>query len=754
MTDDLLRGLNDAQRAAVTAPDGPVLIIAGPGSGKTRVLTHRVAWLIRERDVAPWRICAVTFTNKAAREMRERLEHLIGDLARELLTGTFHALCARFLRQHGQEIGLSRHFTIFDDDDQTALVRQALKQLDLDPKQVTPRSMLVGISAAKSAGLGPDAYARRVENYRDELVARVYRIYQALLDHNKGLDFDDLLMRTIDLLDLPGGTAAARLPERIRHLLVDEYQDTNVVQFELVRRLSAGHGNTYVVGDPDQSIYAFRGATIRNILEFESAFPNAQIIRLEQNYRSTQAILRAAGAVIAENQERHKKELWTDNPEGQAITVKELYDEHHEAQWVAEQIRDLIDREDYRPSDIAVLYRTNAQSQPLEHALNRVGLSYQLIGGTKFYERKEIRDVLALLRLIVNPDDDYSLRRVVDAMPVASGLGRQTWLRLESWAAEAEMSVSGALAAWATPGATIAPPLTGRPAAGARALADLLARLRSRLGQDDVVTLFDQALADSGYDRLLREGTEPERLENVTQLRAELRRYLDLPLDAQLTIFLEEAALVAASDDLDDTRADKVTLITLHAAKGLEFPVVFIIGMEDGLLPHARSLGNLRELEEERRLAFVGITRARQRLYLTHAGLRSSYYGTNQQARSQFLTPLDVLADGGRGRGRARPGTTAPTRISGASQPGSGRASSAPRPQPAPRRPTSDFVDDAGQSEVVVTVAAGDRVRHHAFGVGVVKQVTPSRGDVQVTVDFGTNGTRTLMASMARLTPA
>jgi DNA helicase-2/ATP-dependent DNA helicase PcrA len=502
------------------------------------------------------------------------------------------------------------------------------------------------------------------------------------------------------------------------------------------------------------SIYGWRGATIRNILEFETAYPAARVIKLEQNYRSTKRILQAADAVIAANQERREKQLWTLNGEGEQITVRELYDEQHEAQYVVQEIQRLIDREGYRPSDFAVLYRTNAQSQPLEQACVRYGLDYQLIGGTRFYERREIKDVLALLRLIVNPHDDVSLRRVADAMPVGDGLGDKTWLRLESWAREAGLSVAGALAAWLTPGSARVPPLTGRAAQATRALAELLDRLRARHGRVDLVTLYDEALAGSGYGRLLQEGTEPERWENVLQLRAQLARYADLPLDAQLMVFLEEAALVAAVDELDEGR-EKITLITLHAAKGLEFPVVFIVGAEEGLLPHARALGSQKELEEERRLAFVGITRARQRLYLTHAGVRSTFTGPQPQARSQFLAPLDALVEPGASVRRPPRRPVAPPARFGTTRPAPARpgpAWGAP-PAPAPRPAATGWpADDGQQAELVAAIRPGDRVRHATFGAGRVLSVKPARGDVEVTVDFAGKGVKKLLASLANLT--
>lgn len=749
MAIDLLEGLNEAQRAAVVAEDGPLLIIAGPGSGKTRVLTHRIAYLVRERQVPPWQICAVTFTNKAAREMKERLERLIGGEATRLAVGTFHALCAQFLRQYGQEIGLARSFTIYDDDDQIGLIKRALKEIDLDPKQNPPRGLLSGISAAKSAGLSPDEYARQADNYRAEVIARIYRLYQAYLEQNGALDFDDLLRRALDLLCLPDGVAASRLPARFHHVLVDEYQDTNRVQFELVRRLAATHGSIYCVGDPDQSIYSWRGATIQNILDFEEVYPTARVIKLEQNYRSTKSILRAADAVIVANTQRKEKELWTENDEGMSVSVRELFDERQEAQFVVQEIQRLIERQGHSTSDVAVLYRTNVQSRPLEEACARYGLPYQLIGGTRFYERREIKDVLALLRLILNPLDDVSLRRVIDAMPIGRGLGSRTWLRLESWAATVGLSVAGALAAWLEPGAAMAPPLTGAAAAAARNLGELFARLRAGLGALDLTTLFDQAVHDSGYATALQESGEEERWENVQALRARLADYLSLPLDAQLLTFLEEAALVADVDAIDGQR-DKLLLITLHAAKGLEFPVVFITGLEEGMLPHARSLDTVTGLEEERRLAYVGITRARERLYLTYARQRTSYSGVPQVSqRSSLLDSIEAASGVVGSRGRL----------------GSGRPTSGPPSRSAPLAPTRGstpagrgreaWSDEgaAGQPELVAAVRIGDRVRHQRFGVGVVRAVTPTRGDIEVTVDFEGYGAKRLMASLAHLGP-
>ena len=778
MGDDLLAGLNEAQRAAVTAGDGPLLLIAGPGSGKTRVLTHRIAYLVRERGVRPQAICAVTFTNKAAREMKERLEHLIGDQVRELTVGTFHALCARILRQYGNEIGLARSFTIYDDDDQLSVVKSALKDLDLDPKQVAPRSMLAGISAAKSNGLSPADFSRQVDNYRDELVLRVYRRYQETLERNEALDFDDLLLRALDLLGLPNGRAAARLQERYQHVLVDEYQDTNLVQFELVRRLAAPQNNLCVVGDEDQSVYGWRGATIKNILEFEQVYPQAQVIKLEQNYRSTKQILQAANAVIAGNSQRKDKRLWTENGDGERVIVKELADERHEAQFVVQEIERLIDRLGYTPGDFAVLYRTNGQSRALEEAFVRYGVLYQIIGGTRFYERREIKDVMALLRLILNPQDDVSLRRVVEAMPVGRGLGSKTWARLEAWGQAAGMSAAGALGAWATPGADPVPPLSGSAAGAARALMGLLADLRSRIGIDDLPTLYDRALEASGYARLLQDGTEPERWENVRELRARLAEYVSLPLHMQLLTFLEEAALVADVDALAEG-ASAVTLITLHAAKGLEFPVVFIVGLEDGLLPHVRSLDSPDSLEEECRLAYVGITRARQRLYLTHVYQRSNYAGQAQTAtRSPFLDAIEAgmgmvppgwrrsaasgaapgrAGTGGRfnGAGAGRPPSTARPAFSEWSQEPdhvSGQAVRRSTPQSTRRGEWSQEVDQVGDG-VIAAVAVGERVRHPVFGVGVVRAITPTRSDIEVIVVFDddTVGTKKLMASFARL---
>ena len=751
---DLLAGLNERQRQAVTAGDGPLLLVAGPGSGKTRVLTHRIAYLVRERGARPWEICAVTFTNKAAREMKERLAALIGDAAREMSVSTFHALCARLLRQYGSDIGLSRNFTIYDDDDQIGIVKQALKHLDLDPKQVPPRSMLAGISAAKSSGLGPTEYGRRTETYREELVARVYRVYQETLDRNQGLDYDDLLLRALEMLNTPGGQAATKVPARYRHVLVDEYQDTNRVQFELVRALASTHGNLCVVGDPDQSIYAWRGATIQNILDFEQVYPDAQVIKLEQNYRSTQRILRSADRVITANLARKEKTLWTENGEGDPIRVQETHDERQEAQFVVQEIERLIAARNYTYRDFAVLYRTNAQSKPLEDTLLRYGIPYQLIGGTRFYERREIKDVMALLRLIDNPSDDVSLRRVIDNMPVGRGLGARTWVRLESWAAQAELSVAGALTAWATPGAAQAPPLAGKAAESARDLMTMLAELRAAIGSADLTDIYDRALELSGYQAMLREAGEQERWENIQELRASLNAYADLPRETQLPIFLEEATLVSDVDALEEGKQG-VTLITLHAAKGLEYPVVFIVGLEEGLLPHARSLESESEMEEERRLAYVGITRAQRLLYVTYARQRSNYAGMAQPSTpSPFL--LAFHDDNGQRRSR-RPTSTATPDAASRHDPRQAyfqtlRSPARPTPAAAPKAARRNEWADLDQSvETVVAVAPGDRVRHPIFGAGTVRAVQPVRDDVEITIAFDDKGTKRLYASLARL---
>ncbi len=732
----LLDGLNDAQRQAVTATDGPVLIVAGPGSGKTRVLTHRVAYLIDERGVSPWNILAVTFTNKAAREMRERLENLVGlERSRQLTVGTFHATCARILRRDAQLIGVDPHFTIYDDADQMEAVRQALKALNLDPKQFAPRPILSRISAAKSQFIPPERFAEQVQSYWEEVVARIYPNYQQTLRRNRALDFDDLLAETLRLFD-EQPEALQRYQDHYRYVLVDEYQDTNRVQYLLVHALAASHRNICVVGDPDQSIYGWRHADIRNILDFKRDYPDAVEIHLELNYRSSRSIVEAADSIIKANTQRIQRKLRTENPVGDPISIRELFDEGQEAQFVVSEIRRLTYGGDLRFSDCAVMYRTNAQSRPLEEAFIRGDIPYQLIGGTRFYERREIKDAMSILRLIANPNDQVSLQRVLQNTPLGKGIGNKTSQQIEQWTRRTGRSVYDALAA--IDGALdVSPPEIGSRAA--RLLSDVYGILTRLVTASQTLTLselFDLAMEQTGFAAQFQDNGDPDaidRWENVLQLRAVLSSYDDLPESTALQTFLEESALVADADTISESD-NQVTLITLHAAKGLEFPIVFLVGAEEGILPHSRSMESESQLEEERRLFYVGVTRAKKRVYISHVFRRAMYGYGDLSLRSRFVDAIPAnLIEVVSNRSTNGSSHRNPSVIGGA------RAS-----------------QDGAATEVSATtpltpLTAGERVFHGRFGDGVVLQVRDISGDQEVTVEFKRHGRKKLMASLANL---
>jgi DNA helicase-2/ATP-dependent DNA helicase PcrA len=738
MPSDWLDSLNPQQRQAVEALGGPVLVLAGPGSGKTRVLTYRVAYLVRVCGIPPQRILAVTFTNKAAREMRDRLVALLGeDQVNRLTVGTFHAICARILRREAQKIGLDPQFLIYDTDDQLGLVRRAMQELSFDEKQYPASSILYGIGRAKDELLDPSTYAQQISSYWEEIVSRVYERYQKLLEENHALDFDDLLMRTVQLFE-QHPAIAQRYQERFLHVLVDEYQDTNHAQYVLVRHLSARYRNLFVVGDEEQAIYAWRGATLRNILEFERDFPESRVILLEQNYRSTQRILQAARGVIAASRQRpYAKTLWTQNPAGHPVVVREAYDEQDEARLVADEITRLIDA-GYRLRDIAVMYRTNAQSRVFEEAFLRYGLRYKLVGGTRFYQRREVRDILAYLRLLHNPNDSVSLLRIVNVPP--RGIGSGT---IEEWHAWAQAEGEGLMAVLARLGRPEDPlpegvPLTGRAARVLRAFRCLLDELAQVAREQPLPVLLDELLARIGYrDYLLqdRESGE-ERWENVQELRTVVQEYAGLPPQEALASFIEQTALIADIDEYDE-RSDAVTLITLHQAKGLEFPVVFIVGMEEGLLPHARSMGDANEMEEECRLCYVGMTRAKERLYLFRAFKRTLFGTSELRTPSRYLSLIDpAVVSTGEERESLRAGGRAVARVH-----------------------ASRVLDRLADSIAGTTVrerprdsfAAGDRVRHPTFGEGVVVAVKPSGEDQELTVAFEEKGLKRLLAGYARL---
>ena len=781
-TTSILAGLNAAQQEAVEAVEGPVLVLAGPGSGKTRVLTHRVACLVREHGVSPRQIMAVTFTNKAAREMKDRLYRLLGDQLGELTIGTFHAICARILRREAQAAGISPQYVIYDTGDQLGLVRQAVRALTLDDKLYTPQAMLNRISAAKNELLLPADM--QAGTYREEVVRRVYERYQALLTESHALDFDDLLMKTVQLFQ-QDGDALARYQRRYPFVLVDEWQDTNMAQYELVKLLAGKRANLFVVGDEDQSIYAFRGANYRNVARFREDYPQARVILLEQNYRSTQTILDVANAVITRNVHRHPKRLYTDKGGGPQISMVEAYDEQEEGDLVVSEIQRLAARGQVQLGDCAVMYRTNAQSRPIEDAFVRRGMPYKLVGATRFYERREIKDVMAYLRLVHNPYDSMGLARILNVPP--RGIGQQTISQLAAWAAELGVPIYAALQVLAeaegtgargNPGELEDGGARARPPFGKRAMATLLAfgvlieeliRLQKEVS---LLDFLDQVLERTGYAAFVRDGTDEglTRWENILELRTVARDYADLPPETALTTFLEEVALVSDIDNLDE-RVDAPTLLTLHAAKGLEFPVVFIVGMEEKLFPHSRSMDDPEQMEEERRLCYVGVTRAKELLYLVHT-FRRTLYGENEiREPSRFLA--DIPAPLIKGHEEKRPPVPhasggprqmrlegRPSFITAAGSRGTARdrqeSWDEPEPilkVPAPWGGKGDRAVRRTEQKPVEEKAAqyqtGDRVRHELFGNGIVIESKRAGDDEQVTVAFAGAGLKRLMASLA-----
>ncbi len=728
---DILNGLNSAQKEAVETTEGPVLVLAGPGSGKTRVLTHRVAYLVREQGVEPWRIVAVTFTNKAAGEMRDRLAQLIGARLDHLTIGTFHAFCVRILRREHEAASIARDFVIFDTTDQLAATRQALKELNLDDKLYRPQTMLNAISKAKNELLRPADY--RPATYRQEIAGRVYERYQAILQENDGLDFDDLLMQTV-LLFRENADVLTRYQRRYSYILVDEWQDTNMVQYELVGLLSAVHHNIFVVGDEDQSIYRFRGADYRNIARFRQDFPEARVILLERNYRSTQSILDAANAVIAGNIHRTPKRLHTTKGTGPHITVHEAYSEEDEAQYVVKVIRQLARDGLTLPGNCAVMYRTNAQSRALEDAFVYAGMPYKLVGATRFYTRREIKDVLAYLRLVHNPNDGISLARVLNVPP--RGIGAKTFASLMQWADRLGTSIYGALQILSSQSDK---PIKILFATRARkTLLDFVAlwdRLIAARNQLNVLELLDLILERTGYARWVQDGSKEgeDRWQNIMELRTVAQEYASLPVNEGLTTFLEEVALVSDTDNLGTT-TDAPTLLTLHSAKGLEFPVVFIVGLEEGILPHSRSLDEPEEMEEERRLCYVGLTRAQQRLYLVYAFRRTLYGQSELNVPSRFLRDIPSHLIAGREGFEVRQGELD-------MEAGAVRRMTTWTMAPVPP------VRQTTETEF----HPGDKVHHPAFGKGTVINSHIRGGDEEVTVAFASRGIKKLVVSLAKL---
>jgi len=706
---DVLEGLNPAQREAVETIEGPLLILAGPGSGKTRVIAHRVAYLIKVWDISPYRILAVTFTNKAAREMKERLYQLLGSSVEELTMGTFHAVCARILRRDGAHIAIDPRFVIYDSDDQLSLVKRSLQELDLDPKRYSPRVFLSAISAAKSRLLEPEDYIQYSTSYFHEVVQRVYQSYQQLLSESKALDFDDLLMKTVYLFR-QHPEVLSKYQSRYLHVLIDEFQDTNVAQYALAKQLAEKYRNICVVGDPDQSIYSWRFADLRNILSFENDYPDAKVVVLEQSYRSTKTILEVAEGVILANRQRKEKRLWTENDVGIPINIAETYTDQEEAHFVVNEVENLVSQGLFKPADCAVMYRTNAQSRAIEEAFVRYGIPYKLVGGVRFYERREVRDVIAYLKLIHNPYDSVSLSRIINLPP--RGIGSRTIEELSRWAKERSLPVYTALQIVADENQEN--PFNPRTTRALTGFLAMLNRLMAKSDELDVVELFDLVVESSGYrEHILGAQDDEDRWDNLLELRTVAAEYRHLEPQEGLSSLLEGVTLVSDVDSYDG-KIDAVTLITLHAAKGLEYPVVFIVGMEEGLLPHRRSLDDPDQLEEERRLCYVGITRAKERLYLVRA-FRRNYLGNNEPGHpSRFL--LDI-----------------PPHLVGTSM------------QPAREGPAT-----VSPSPSKAALKAGDHVRHAAFGEGIVIGCLATRDDQEVTVAFkGEAGLKKLLLSLA-----
>ena len=733
---NVLEGLNPPQQEAVQTAEGPLLILAGPGSGKTRVIAHRIAYLVAERGVDPYRILAVTFTNKAAREMRDRVYGLIGERTRALTLGTFHAVCARMLRIDGERAGVSRGFVIYDDADQMTVMRRVLADMGIDPKRYQPRAVLATISKAKSELATPETYAQMVASYFEEIVSRAYERYEAALAANNALDFDDLLLKTA-LLFRHNEDVLRKYQERYLHVLIDEFQDTNIAQYVLARQLAGLHRNICVVGDPDQSIYSWRSADLRNILNFERDYPDARVVYLEQNYRSTQNILDSAHSVISVNQQRKEKKLWTEKGPGTPIVAYEAYDEEDEAEFVADEVQGLVRPGDYRYGDIAVMYRTNAQSRSLEEVFVRENLRYRLVGGTRFYERREVKDVIAYLRLIHNPFDSLSLLRVINVP--ARGIGQRTLEELQRWSGEMGVPAYAALQLVAEQekteeGAGRRHPFASRTVKALLAFLELLNDLIAEAPSLTVSDLMTRVLDSTDYRQYLLSEFEDgeDRWDNVQELLTVAAQYDELAPEASLPTFLEEAALMTDTDEYDE-KVDAVTLITLHAAKGLEFPVVFIVGLEEGLLPHIRSFDEPAQMEEERRLAYVGITRAKERLYLVRAFRRHHMGMATHNPSSRFLKDIpQALVAAPEPAGRAAAGPRTHLRAF--------HHATSPDSEPLPPMPSEP------------AFAPGDHVRHARFGEGIVVSCEIDGSDQKVTVAFkGGAGIKKLLLSYAPL---
>ncbi|MFB1050577.1 DNA helicase PcrA [Paraliobacillus sp. JSM ZJ581] len=734
----LLKGLNDKQQEAVRKTDGPLLIMAGAGSGKTRVLTHRIAYLLDEKDISPRSILAITFTNKAAREMKDRVARLVGAEADKIWVSTFHSMCVRILRRDIDRIGMNRNFSILDSGDQLSVIKNVLKDKNIDPKKFDPRAMLGAISSAKNSLITPDQYKEEAGNFYEQQIATVYEGYQKTLTKNQSLDFDDLIMQTIRLFE--------RVPEvleyyqrRFQYIHVDEYQDTNHAQYFLVKQLADRFQNLCVVGDSDQSIYRWRGADIQNIMSFEKDYPNAHVVLLEQNYRSTQSILQAANSVIVNNPGRKPKKLWTDNTSGSKIYYHEAATEQYEGLYVADKIEEYIKSEGYNYRDMAILYRTNAQSRSVEEIFVKANIPYQIVGGTKFYDRKEIKDILAYLRLISNPDDDISFARVVNEPK--RGVGKTSLEKLQAYAAENDISLYTAVQEVDFAG------VSGK---AAKSLADFGAMIKQWTQQQaflPATDMVEEVLNRTGYEQMLQNERSIEaqsRLENLEEFKTVSKHFENTSEDKTLVAFLTDLALVADIDRMDDDpfADNKVTLMTLHAAKGLEFPVVFLIGMEENVFPHSRSIMDEEEMEEERRLAYVGITRAEKILHLSHAKMRTLFGRTNLNPVSRFISEIpDELLEGIE---------EAKEKMFGFSKKQDTRTNSFATPSKQTVKKRAKQTTTGGEK---VAWQVGDKANHKKWGQGTVVKVNGEGESMELDIAFpAPTGIKRLLAKFAPIT--
>ena len=735
--DKILEGLNPMQREAVMCTEGPLLIMAGAGSGKTKVLTCRVAHLL-EKGVRPYRILAITFTNKAAAEMKERVSLMVGPQSKDIWLSTFHAFCAKFLRMEIEGMaGYKRNFVIYDTSDTQALVKSCLKQLNLDDKQFQPNSVLGAISTAKNALQDYQDFAKQAGNFHEQKVAEVYELYQKKLRTNNALDFDDLLMLSVRLLQ-NNEEILERYQDKFQYIMIDEYQDTNRAQYLLAHMLADKHRNLCVVGDVDQSIYGWRGADIRNIMDFEKDYPEVKIITLAQNYRSTQVILNAANAVIENNNDRRPKELWTQNPQGELITHYLAHHERDEAQYIADTITKLNTVYSTPYGDISVLYRTNTQSRVIEEAFMKCGIPYVIVGGQKFYDRKEIKDILSYMRVIFNPADSVSLLRIINVP--RRGLGDATISRLNEYALQNNMTLFDVIS-----NPDLVPGLTARSKRPLEFLGELLFNLIAQVNTLSVADLMNKVMHDSGYVEELQKSTDPldeNRLDNLKEFLSVAKGFATEDLEETLENFLGQVALVADIDNAQMSES-RITMMTLHSAKGLEFPVVFMSGMEEGLFPHARTLMNDSEVEEERRICYVGITRARRKLYVTNARMRTIYGRTQMFPLSRFLEEIPgALVEKYTGRQNQHGFASSGSKSTIASSPPISSVVQSPLRSPVPKT-----VEPKQQGDTAWKVA--DRAQHSKWGVGTVVEVRGIGVRQELKIAFPGQGIKVVAANMA-----